>query len=100
MTIDILAYQDDIRAKAKMAHIPGMEWEDVFQEVMLHLLLVQSKYDAKRSGPRTFICRVATNKIRDLIRRSRAQKRSLHEEVSLDTLIEAGFEIQLFLERQ
>ena len=93
MTIDILAYQDDIRAKAKLAHIPGMEWEDVFQEVMLHLLLVQSKYDSKRSGPRTFVCRVATNKIRDLLRRSRAKKRSLHEEASLDALIEVGLEI-------
>jgi len=93
MTIDVLAYQDDISAKAKMAHIPGMEWEDVFQEVMLHLLIVQSKYDATRSGPRTFMCRVATNKIRDLVRRSRAQKRSLHEVVSLDELIKAGLEI-------
>lgn len=93
MTIDILAYQDDIRAKAKMAHVPGMEWQDVFQEVMLHLLLVQSKYDPKRSGPRTFVCRVATNKIRDLVRRSHAKKRSLHEVLSLDVLIEEGLEI-------
>jgi RNA polymerase sigma factor (sigma-70 family) len=93
MTIDILAYQNDIRAKAKMANIPGMEWEDVFQEVMLHLLLVQSKYDASKAGPRTFVCRVATNKIRDLMRRSRAKKRGMFETVSLDALVEAGLEI-------
>lgn len=94
MTIDILAYQDDIRAKAKTAHVPGMEWEDVFQEVMLHLFLVQGKYDSKKSGPRTFVCRVATNKIRDLIRRSHAKKRGLLETVSLDALLEAGFDFE------
>jgi len=93
MTIDILAYQDDIRAKAKIAHIPGMEWEDIFQEVMLHLLQVQSKYNPKKGCPRTFVCRVATNKIRDLVRRSRAQKRNLYETISLDALIEDGLEI-------
>lgn len=93
MTIDILAYQNDIRAKAKMVRIPGMDWEDVFQEVILHLLLVQTKYNPAKSSPRTFICRVATNKIRDLIRKSRAQKRGLYDTVSLDALVEEGFEI-------
>lgn len=93
MTINILDYQNDIRAKARMAHIPGMEWEDVFQEVMLHLLLVQNKYDPKKSSPRTFVCRVATNKIRDLIRRASAKKRNLYDVVSLDELIEGGLEI-------
>ncbi len=93
MTIDILAYQNDIRAKAKSAHVLGMEWEDIFQEVILHLLTAQGKYDPTKSSPRTFVARVATNKIRDLVRRSHAQKRGLLQTVSLDALIEAGLEI-------
>lgn len=91
--IDVLAYQVDIRAKARRVHVPGMEAEDIFQEVMLHLLTVQGKYDPKKSNPRTFVSRVATNKIRDLIRRSHAQKRGLLQTVSLDALIEDGFDI-------
>lgn len=89
---DILAYQNDIRAKAKSVTIPGMEWEDVSQEVMLHLLQVLHKYDPAKSSLRTFVSRVATNKILDLVRRSRAKKRGLLETVSLDALLEAGFE--------
>jgi RNA polymerase sigma factor (sigma-70 family) len=91
--IDILSYQKDINAKAKAAHIAGMEWEDVSQEVILHLLKIQDKYDPVKSSPRTFVSRVATNKIRDLVRRSRAQKRALYETISLDALIEEGLEI-------
>jgi RNA polymerase sigma factor (sigma-70 family) len=91
--LDILAYQNDIRAKAKKVRISGMESEDIFQEVVLHLLQVRDKFNPVKSSARTFVSRVATNKIRDLIRRSRAQKRSLHEVVSLDALLEAGLEI-------
>jgi RNA polymerase sigma factor (sigma-70 family) len=91
-TNDILAYQNDIHAKAKSVIIPGMEWEDISQEVILHLLQVLHKYDPTKSSPRTFVSRVATNKIRDLLRRSRAKKRGLMETVSLDALLEAGHE--------
>jgi RNA polymerase sigma factor (sigma-70 family) len=92
MTIDIFAYQSDIEAKAKIARIPGMEWEDVYQEVMLHLLQVQSKYNPAKASLRTFVCRVATNKIRDLARRSRAKKRGFYQTVSLEQLLEEGFD--------
>jgi RNA polymerase sigma factor (sigma-70 family) len=92
MTIDILAYQNDIRAKAKIARIPGMDWEDVFQEVVLHLLLVQTKFDPTRANLRTFVSRVTTNKIRDLLRRSYAKKRGLLETISLDALIEEEYD--------
>lgn len=94
MNINILDYKNDICAKAKIARIPGMEWEDIFQEVVLHLLKVQAKYNPEKSSPRTFICRVATNKIRDLLRRSLAKKRGLLQTISLDALIEEGFDIE------
>lgn len=93
MTINILDHHNDLQAKAKTAHIPGMDWEDIYQEVILHLLKVQHKYDPKKASPRTFVCRVASNKICDLVRKSRAQKRGLYQTVSLDQLLESGFEI-------
>jgi len=88
MSINILDYQRDLKAKAYRVHVAGMEAMDVLQELYLHILEVQHKYDPARSGPRTFIVRVATNKIRDLMRRASAKKRGLYETVSLDELIE------------
>lgn len=92
MTINILDHHNDLQAKAKNVHIPGMDWEDVYQEVALHLLTVQHKYDANKASERTFVCRVATNKIRDLVRRAKAQKRGLYQTISLDRLLDEGFE--------
>jgi|GEM_PF-2084429 len=94
MKINIVDHQVDISAKARTASIIGMEWEDIAQELNLHILIIQHKYDPAKSSPRTFVARVATNKIRDLIRRASAQKRrSAYGIVSLDELIEGGFDI-------
>ena len=93
MSINIFEYQKDIQAKAKLANIGGMEWEDIAQELYLHLWCVRNKYNPVKSSPRTFVVRVITNKIRDLARRSLAKKRNYHQLVSLDALMERGFDI-------
>ncbi len=72
----ILDFQKDIEAKAKVSNIPGMRWDDVAQEIRLHLLKKADKYDPTRgASQRTFVNRVITNKIRDLVRAAKAQKR-------------------------
>ena len=93
MKIKIEDYQNDIRAKALTTYIAGMGPDDILQEINLQLLRAESRYDPMKSSPRTFISRVATNKIRDLIRRSRAKKRNYQDAVSLDQLFELGFDI-------
>ena len=93
MRINIVDHQRDISAKARTARIIGMDWEDIAQEINLHILTIEGKYDPRKSSPRTFIARVATNKIRDLIRRASAKKRGAYAIVSLDELIEGGFDI-------
>lgn len=93
MKIKIEDYQGDIKAKALTTFISGMEPDDIIQEINLHILKAGLKYDPSRSNPRTFISRVATNKIRDLMRRSRAKKRDYQCAVSLDQLYELGFDI-------
>lgn len=90
---DILEYRNDIQAKAKLAYIAGMDWEDIAQELYLHLWLVRHKYDSTKSSRRTFIARVVVNKIRDLARKSLAKKRNLYQTVSLDLLMESGFDV-------
>ncbi len=67
-----------------------MEWQDVAQELYVHLFQVVDKYDPSRgASPRTFTNRVITNKIRDLVRGTNAQKRYLdNNSFSLEELRE------------
>jgi RNA polymerase sigma factor (sigma-70 family) len=93
MSININDFQREFSIKAKLARIPGMEWEDILQELNLQLLLAKDKYNPLKSQPQTFVSRIATNKIRDLARRSMAKKRDSRRTISLDALIEDGFDI-------
>lgn len=77
MQINILKFQNDITAKAKTYQITGMDWQDITQEIYLQLWKVSSCFNPSKAGERTFIQRVATNKIRDLARKANAQKRFL-----------------------
>jgi RNA polymerase sigma factor (sigma-70 family) len=89
MSINILDFQRDIVAKAKTVKINGMDWDDVAQEINLHLLHNIQKYNPSKAGPRTFVVRVADNRIRDLARRANAQKRYLdNHSLSLEELTE------------
>ncbi len=90
MNINIFDFQGDIIAKAKTTRIKGMDWEDIAQELYLHLLKNIHKYDASRGAcQRTFVVRVITNKIRDLARTTNAQKRYLdYNALSLEELSE------------
>ena len=75
MRINILQFQDDIIAKAKTYQIPGMDWQDIAQEIYLQLWKVASRFNPLKAGERTFVQRVAVNRVRDLARRTNAQKR-------------------------
>ncbi len=77
MRINILKFQNDVIAKAKTYSISGMTWEDTAQEIFLQLCRVVSRFNPDKASERTFIQRVATNKVRDLARRTNAQKRYL-----------------------
>jgi RNA polymerase sigma factor (sigma-70 family) len=90
MPINILDHKNDIYAKAKSAFVRGLEWEDIAQEIFLHLCKVVPKYDPSKASPRTFVLRVATNKIIDLRRHVSAHKRDQSKTVSLDALMEAN----------
>jgi DNA-directed RNA polymerase specialized sigma24 family protein len=88
MNINIFDFQKDIVAKAKSNRIKGMDWEDIAQELYVHLLQSGGKYDPSRgASERTFVIRVITNKIRDLARAANAQKRYLdNNSLSLEEL--------------
>ena len=69
------------------AALPGMEIEDVEQELMLHVHRRLSRFDAARGSLRTFADRVARNCAANLLQSARSERRGSGVEVlSLDTL--------------
>lgn len=94
MSINILSFQKDVVAKSKSTYIKGMDWEDIAQELYLHLWQKRDRFNPKRASERTFVIRIITNKIRDLLRKANAQKRFAdNNTVSLDELMDAGFDV-------
>ena len=78
MSINFQKYESDIAAKARIYKVPGMDWEDVAQELRIHIWKKRDKYDSSRGAKeRTFVISILMNKIRDLRKYSNRQKRHL-----------------------
>lgn len=78
MSINFQEYEKDIIAKAKTYKVPGLDWEDVAQELRLHIWLKRDKFDpTRRVKEKTFVMSMLMNKIRDLRKHSNRQKRQL-----------------------
>jgi len=88
-------YQNDIIAKAKTYKIPGMEWQDIAQELDITLWLKLKKFQGRNNvSERTFAIKVMQNKIRDLVKYANRKKRWIDaHHLSLEELMEQGFEI-------
>lgn len=69
-------YKNDILGKARTAHIPSMDWQDIAQELDIALWLNLSKFQGKNhSSERTFAVKIMQNKILDLVKAVNRQKR-------------------------
>lgn len=66
-------FEEDIIAKAKSAHIPGMDWEDIAQEFRVAIWLAERRFNPALASARTFAVRVMNNKLIDLARRSKSR---------------------------
>lgn len=78
MRINYLDYEKVIVFKAKKSWVPSIDWEDVAQELRIHLWLKQDSYDPhKGASEKTFVNRLLENKIKDLQRTVNRQKRLL-----------------------
>lgn len=86
-------YQDDILGKAKTSRIPGMEWQDVAQELDIVLWQKLGKFQGRNgASERTFAIKVMRNKIIDLAKAANRQKRTIDSyHLSLDELMEKEF---------
>jgi len=69
-------YSNDILAKAKTWRIPGLEWQDIAQELDIALWLNLQKFQGLNgANERTFVLRVLRNKLTDLFRNTSRRKR-------------------------
>jgi RNA polymerase sigma factor (sigma-70 family) len=72
---------------AKTYNIPPLEWQDIAQELRLHLWENRNKYDKSKGSYEDWAYIVCRNKIRDLARQYN------NEPISLDEIQEKGFDI-------
>lgn len=78
MTYYNQAYANDITAKAKDYSIPGMDWQDIAQELDIALWIALPKFRGLNNAQeRTFAQRVMRNRIFDLHKAASRQKRLL-----------------------
>lgn len=78
MSINFQNYESDIVAKARIYKVPGMDWEDVAQELRLHLWQKRDWFNPNLGvKERTFVMCMLMNKIKDLRKYFNRQKRWL-----------------------
>lgn len=77
MSINFINHEKDIVAKAKRCWVPGMDWEDVAQELRIQVWLKRDKFQPERASERTFVNRLLDNRIKDLQRTASRRKRRI-----------------------
>jgi|YNPBryulayer2012_1023412.scaffolds.fasta_scaffold19502_4 RNA polymerase sigma factor (sigma-70 family) len=71
----LIKYRKLFEFLAKKAQVPGYDWEDLQQELMIHFFKNFKKYSPEKSSLKTFITRISNNKIKDLKRFVNSKKR-------------------------
>lgn len=80
--------------EARKHNIPGMEWQDIAQEVKMRLWAKFKLYDPSKSGFRTWANKVMRNCITDLLRTANYKKAQyLNRAISTEGLKEQGLDV-------
>ena len=85
-------FEPTIIKLAKTYKIPPLEWEDIAQELRIHLWLKEKSAKRPIKSYQDWAYIVCRNKIRNLAEYYKAQKRDSSKDISLDELKEAGYE--------
>lgn len=87
-------YETDIVAKAKKYLIPGLDWDDVAQELRITLWRKLPQYKPSRASERTFADRIMQRRLIDLHRTAERKKRyhDNHHD-SFDAMMESGYDL-------
>ncbi len=77
-------FESTIIKLAKTYHIPPLEWEDIAQELRIHLWLKRDKFDSQKREYKNWAYIVCRNKIRDLARYYQRKKRDSRKDIRLE----------------
>ena len=75
---------------AKTYRIEPLEWQDLAQELRIHLWLKRSQYNPQKSAYQTWATKICKNKIKDLAKKYSKEIKT----ISLDELKEKGVAIE------
>jgi len=87
-------FEKTIIKLAKSYKIVPLEWQDIAQELRIHLWVNRSKYDKSKGSYKNWAYISCRNKLRDLAKYYQAQKRDYRKIVSLDELMEQGIDFE------
>ena len=82
---NLTQFEPTIIKLAKTYRIEPLEWQDIAQELRLHLWLKRDKFDPKKASYENWAYITCKNKIKDLARYYKREKRAI-KEVSLESL--------------
>ena len=83
-----------IVSESKKHNIPGMDWQDIAQEIRIKLWQKEKLFDPAKSSYKTWANKVMRNCIYDLLKASNTKKASyLNNAVSIEMLQENGIDI-------
>ena len=86
-------FEPTIRKLSYAYHIEPLEPSDIAQELRIALWLNRAKYNKDKGSYKSWAYIICKNHIRNLARHYTRQKRDERKKVSLDALIEKGFDI-------
>ena len=86
-------FETTILKLAKTWNIPPLEWQDIAQELRIHLWLKEQEHGEGIKDYNNWAYITCRNKIRDLAKYYQRGKRDHRKIVSLEALIEDGFDI-------
>ena len=82
-----------IIAEAHLHDIPGMDWQDIAQEIRIHLWNKFDLFDVKKSSFKTWANRVMKNRIKNLIRDANTKSHQyINRAISIEELQEKELE--------
>jgi DNA-directed RNA polymerase specialized sigma24 family protein len=83
-------YTKDITAKAKTNYVPGLDWQDIAQELDIALWRGLPKFQGRnKAKERTFAQTIMRNRIIDLKKAANRQKRMLDKDHVLFSELES-----------
>lgn len=94
--MDFRDFEEKIKIISKAVKIPGMESDDIAQELRLAVWKKSEKYNPDRGSQATFFNKIVRNRLIDLYRRSQSKKNRINNNhISIEEAMILGDDINI-----